>query len=98
MAAKKMFPPGEVQNLFGDDYEEFKLKIGFRIQAGQVVMQFSDHVERVRMGSGGARKLAAMLILKADELDRLGNAMRAASKPAGSGATPPKSRRKQPTE
>ncbi len=73
MAAKKMFPPHEVQNLFGDDYDEFKLRISFRIQAGQIVMQFSDHVERVRMGSGGARKLAAMLTERAAELDRLGN-------------------------
>jgi len=67
---------------FGDDYEEFKLRIGFRIQAGQVVMQFSDHVERVRMSSGGARKLAAMLTEKAAELDRLGAARGARSKPA----------------
>ena len=37
MAAKKMFPPGEVEKLlgrhvaspFGDDYEEVKLGIGF---------------------------------------------------------------------
>jgi hypothetical protein len=79
MAAKKMLPPGEIQNLLGDDYEEFRLRIGFRIQAGQVVMQFSDDIERVRMGA-----------------DRLGNAGSAPSKPAGSGATPPKSRRKQP--
>jgi hypothetical protein len=88
MAAKKMFPPREVQNLFGDDYEEFKLRIGFRIQAGQIVMQFSDHVERVRMGSGGARKLAAMLTSKAAELDLLGNSGRAPSKPSASGGKP----------
>ena len=49
MAAKKMFPPRAVENLLGDDYDEFKLGISFRIQAGQVVMQFSDHVERIRM-------------------------------------------------
>ena len=44
MAAKKMFPPRAVENLLGDDYDEFKLEISFRIQAGQVVMQFSDHL------------------------------------------------------
>jgi hypothetical protein len=71
MAAKKMFPPRAVENLLGDDYDEFKLGISFRIQAGQVVMQFSDHVERIRMTSGGARKLAAMLVEKANDLDRL---------------------------
>jgi hypothetical protein len=73
MAAKKMFPPGEVDRLLSQAYDEVKLKIGFRIQAGQIVMQFSDHVEWVRMRSGGARKLAAMLVEKADELDRLGS-------------------------
>jgi hypothetical protein len=66
-----MFPPRAVENLPGDDYDEFKLGITFRIQAGQVVMQFSDHVERIRMTSGGARKLAAMLVEKASDLDRL---------------------------
>ena len=71
MAAKKMFPPPAVENLLGDDYDEVKLAISFRIQAGQVVMQFSDRVERIRMSSAGARKLAAMLIEKADEQDRL---------------------------
>ena len=74
MAAKKMFPPGEVEKLLSNPYDEFKLGISFRIQAGQIVMQFSDHVEWVRMTSGGARKLAAMLTEKAAELDRLGNA------------------------
>jgi hypothetical protein len=73
MAAKKMFPPRAVENLLRDAYDEFKLGISFRIQAGQVVMQFSDHVERIRMTSGGARKLAAMLVETANELDRPGN-------------------------
>jgi hypothetical protein len=45
MAAKKMFPPGEVERLLGDDYDEVKLGISFRILAGQIVMMFSDHVE-----------------------------------------------------
>lgn len=45
----------------GKTYDEVKLRIGFRVEAGQVVMQFSDHVEWVRMNSSGARKLAAML-------------------------------------
>jgi len=88
MAAKKMFPPGEVERLlgrhvespFGDDYDEVKLGIGFRILAGQIVMQFSDHVEWVRMTSGGARKLAALLIEQADELDRRGNASAAGTR------------------
>ncbi|HEV1285197.1 MAG TPA: hypothetical protein VNU44_07800 [Bryobacteraceae bacterium] len=80
MAAKKMFPPGEVDRLLGNKYDEVKLRIGFRIQAGQIVMQFSDHVEWVRMTSSGARKLAAMLVEKADELDRRGNASKAAAK------------------
>ena len=73
MAAKKMFPPQTVENVLGDDYDEVKLRIGLRLQAGQVVMQFSDHVERIRMSSAGARKLAALLIEKADEQDNLGN-------------------------
>ena len=71
MAAKKMFPPRALENLLGDDYDEVKLAISFRIQAGQVIMQFSDCVDRIRMSSAGARKLAAMLIEKADEEDRL---------------------------
>jgi hypothetical protein len=73
MAAKKMFPPGEVDRLLSKAYDEVKLRISFGIQAGQIVMQFSDHVEWIRMSSSGARKLAAMLTQKADELDRLGN-------------------------
>jgi hypothetical protein len=36
MAAKKIIPPRAVENAFGDDYDEFKLGISFRIQAGQV--------------------------------------------------------------
>ena len=71
MAAKKMLPPRAVENLLGDDYDEVKLAISFRIQAGQVVMQFSDRVDRIRMSSAGARKLAAMLIEKANEVDRV---------------------------
>jgi len=58
MAAKKMFPPRAVENLLGDDYDEFKLGISFRIQAGQVVMQFSDHAQRIRMSSAGAQSAA----------------------------------------
>jgi hypothetical protein len=72
MAGKKMFPPGEVDRILSKTYDEVKLRIGFRIQAGQIVMQFSDHVEWIRMSSAGARKLAAMLIEKANEQDRLG--------------------------
>lgn len=78
MAAKKMFPPGEVDRLLGNKYDEVKLRISFRILAGQILMQFSDHVEWVRMTGSGARKLAAMLTEKADELDRRGNASAAA--------------------
>jgi hypothetical protein len=74
MAAKKMIPPGVAENAFGNDYDEFKLGISFRLQGGQVVMQFSDSVDRVRMAAGGARKLAKRLIEKATELDRLGAA------------------------
>jgi hypothetical protein len=88
MAAKKMFPPRAVENLFGDDYDEVKLEISFRIQTGQVVMQFSDHVERVRMNSGGARKLAAMLTAKAAELDRLRRAGDVRPKSPASGVKP----------
>ena len=73
MAGKKMFPPGEVDRLRSQAYDEVKLRISFRIQAGQIVMQFSDHVEWVRMSSAGARRLAAMLIEKANEQDRLGS-------------------------
>jgi hypothetical protein len=74
MAAKKMFPPGEVDRLLRKTYDEVKLKIGFRIEAGQIVMQFSDHVEWIRMTSAGARKLAALLTEKANEVDRLPSA------------------------
>jgi hypothetical protein len=70
MSARKMFPPLSGSELLGNDYDEVKLRIGFRIQAGQIVMQFSDHVEWVRMSAAGARKLAALLVGKADELDR----------------------------
>lgn len=80
MAAKKIFPGGEVDRLLGSNYDEVKLGISFRIVAGQIVMLFSDHVEWVRMTSGGARKLAGMLSQKADELDRRGNASTAAAK------------------
>ena len=71
MAAKKMFPPREVGSPLGKEYDEVKLGISFRIAAGQIVMQFSDHVEWIRMSSAGARKLAAMLTEKANEYDRL---------------------------
>jgi hypothetical protein len=70
MSAKKMFPPRGGSGLLDNDYDEVKLRIDFRIQAGQIVMQFSDHVEWVRMSAAGARKLAALLVEKADELDR----------------------------
>ena len=52
MAAKKMIPPHAIENDFGDDYDEFKLGISFRLQGGQVVMQFSDSVDRARMTAG----------------------------------------------
>ena len=71
MAGKKMFPPREAADTL-ETYDEVKLKISFRLQAGQIVMQFSDHVEWVRMSSAGARKLAATLIEKANEQDRVG--------------------------
>jgi hypothetical protein len=90
MAAKKMFPPGEiekplgrhVESPFGDDYDEVKLGIAFVFWPGKIVMQFSDHVEWIRMTSGGARKLAARLTEKADELDRLGKVPASSVKPA----------------
>jgi hypothetical protein len=69
MTAKKMFPTGEVDRALSKAYDQVNLKISFRILAGQIVMQFSDHVEWVRMSSAGARKLAAMLIEKANEQD-----------------------------
>ena len=74
MAAKKMFPPGEADRLLSRAYDEIKLKISFRVEGGHIVMQFSDHVEWVRMSSAGARKLAALLLDKANEVDRLGSA------------------------
>ena len=73
MAAKKMFPPGEADRLLSTAYDEVKLRIDVRILARRIVMQFSDHVEWVRMSSAGARKLAEMLIEKANELDRPGS-------------------------
>ena len=72
VAAKKMFPPREVDDTFGKTYDEVNLRIGFRILAGQIVMRFSDQVEWIRMSSAGARRLAALLIKKANERDRLG--------------------------
>jgi hypothetical protein len=41
---KKMFPPGEVEKLLSNPYDEVKLGISFRILAGQIVMQFSDRL------------------------------------------------------
>ena len=79
MVAKKMSPPRVIANPLGDDYDEVPLTINFRIQAGQIVMQFSDHIERVRMGSGGARKLAASLTEKAAELEQMKKAAAAPS-------------------
>ena len=73
MVARKMFPAGAVEKSLSTPYDEVKLGISFRILAGQIVMQFSDHVEWVRMTSSGTRKLAALLTEKAAELDRLGN-------------------------
>jgi hypothetical protein len=70
MAGRKMFPPGEVDRALSKTYDEVNLKIGFRLQAGKIVMQFSDHVEWIRMTSAGARKLAGMLVEQADKLDR----------------------------
>jgi hypothetical protein len=67
-----MFPPGEVEKMFGAEYDEVKLRISFLIQEGQIVMRFSDQVKWVRMTSG-ARKLAVMLNEKAVELDRVEN-------------------------
>ena len=75
MAAKKMFPQGGADRMLSQAYDEIKLKISFRVEAGQIVMQFSDHVEWVRMGSAGARKLAALLLEKANEIDRLDGAI-----------------------
>ena len=72
MAGKKMFPPREASDILGKAYDEVKLRIGFRILAGQIVMQFSDHIEWVLMSSAGARRLAAMLLEKANEQDRRG--------------------------
>jgi len=72
MTAKKMFPPGGVGNTPGKVYDEVKLRIGLRIEGGQIVMQSSDHVEWIRMSSAGARKMAALLLEKANEQDRLG--------------------------
>jgi hypothetical protein len=74
MAAKKIVPPGGVDRLLSKTYDEVKLRIGFRLQTDQIVMQFSDHVEWVRMSSAGARKLAALLLEKANEVDRLPSA------------------------
>jgi len=87
MLAKKMFPPRELENPLGDDYDEVRLEISFRVQAGQVVMQFSDSIERIRVTGSGARKLAARLTEKADVLDRLGNVP---AKAVGNSVTPPK--------
>lgn len=66
--------PGGVDRLLSKTYDEVKLRIGFRLQTDQIVMQFSDHVEWVRMSSAGARKLAALLLEKANEVDRLPSA------------------------
>ncbi len=49
MAGKKMFPAREVDDILSKTYDEVKLRIGFRILAGQIAMRFSDQVEWVRM-------------------------------------------------
>lgn len=80
MAAKKMFPPGEIDKLLGAGYDEIKLGISFRILLGQIVIQFSNQVEWVRMTSGGARKLAAMLTEKGRGTGSFGECIRGACK------------------
>jgi hypothetical protein len=37
MSGRKMFPPRSDSGLLGNDYDEVKLRIGFRIQAGQLM-------------------------------------------------------------
>ena len=47
MAAKKMFPSGDIHRVLDTTYDEVKLQIDVRILAKRIVMQFSDHVEWV---------------------------------------------------
>lgn len=83
MGARKVSTPGEVEKSINREYDEVKLRIGVRIQAGQIVMQFSDEVEWVRMTSAGARKLATTLVKQAAILESLSRVAAGLARPAG---------------
>ena len=81
MPGKKMFPPHVPQQALDKlqpEYETAEISPDVRILADGVLLWFSQPTHFVLMRSGGARKLAAMLIARADELDG-----RTARKPAG---------------
>ncbi len=73
MPRKKMFPlPPEPDPCDPALYKEVApLRIYFRRYGTEVLMRFTDHVQWVRMTPAGARKLAALLILKADEAEKM---------------------------
>lgn len=81
MPGKKMFPPRVPQQALHklqSEFETAELSPDVRILADGVMLWFSQPTQFVLMRSGGARKLAAMLRARADELDG-----RTARKPAG---------------
>ncbi len=81
MPGKKMFPPHVPQQALHKlqpEYDTAEISPDVRILADGVVLWFSQSTQFVLMRSGGARKLAAMLLARADELDG-----RTAGKPGG---------------
>ncbi len=53
------------------EYDHVPLRIKMRIEDTRILMFFTDEVEWILMTSGGARKIAGILLDKADELDKL---------------------------
>jgi hypothetical protein len=70
--------PQQALHKLQSEYETAELSPDVRILADGVLLWFSQPTQFVLMRSGGARKLAAMLLARADELDG-----RTARKPAG---------------
>lgn len=67
-----MIPP-QVPSLDIDAYDLVQLRISLSIldKSERILMRFTDEVAWVAMRSAGARKLAKLLLDKADELDKL---------------------------
>ena len=72
MPGKKIFPPHVPQQALHKlqpEYETAEISPDVRILADGVMLWFSQPTQFVLMRSGGARKLAAMLLARAAELD-----------------------------